>query len=71
MNVYKSASSEDLDNLAEADRFLVECLKIYRLRPRIDGMLYRARFDESFETLQKVRLSLSRCSGRNTDVLDE
>ena len=52
--MYRSAPIEDLDNLHTADRFLVECLKIHRLRPRVDGMLYRARFEESIVMLEEV-----------------
>lgn len=57
--MYRSAPIEDLDNLHTADRFLVECLKIHRLRPRVDGMLYRARFEESIVMLEDVSRLIS------------
>lgn len=55
LNVYRNTTVEELDTLHAADRFLVECLKIYRLRPRVDGMLFRARFEENIVMLEGVR----------------
>ncbi len=52
MNKYKSYPPEELVTLEEADRMLVELLKIERLRPRIEAVLYRARFEEEISALE-------------------
>lgn len=38
--------------LHPADRFLVELLKIDRLEARVDGMLYRVKFQDTSETVR-------------------
>jgi len=53
LNVYKSAPPEELDFLAPADRFLIEISKIYRLKPRLKAMIYRAKFIESIEQIEE------------------
>jgi hypothetical protein len=52
LNVYKSSPPEELDFLAPADRFLIELSKIYRLKPRLKAMIYRAKFLENIEQLE-------------------
>jgi hypothetical protein len=37
-----------------ADRYLVELLKIYRVRDRVAGLLYRAKFEETIKGLEEV-----------------
>lgn len=44
---------EELDFLAPADRFLIEISKIYRLKPRLKAMIYRAKFLENIEQLEE------------------
>lgn len=54
LNVYRTAPLEELETLHQADRFLVECLKIYRLPGRVAGMLYRVSFEETISALEEV-----------------
>lgn len=42
--------------LHPADRLMVQLIKIPRLAPRIEGMLYRARFEERISMLEEVRI---------------
>lgn len=53
LNMHKSTPQEELDFLEPADRFLVELLKIDRLRPRLKAMLYRERFLENMSQLEE------------------
>lgn len=56
LNVYKNADDATLATLHPVDRFVVELIKIYRLEPRIKGMLYRARFEEISNAIENVSL---------------
>lgn len=53
LNVHKSTPQEDLDFLAPADRFLIELLKVYRLKPRLKSMIYREKFRETIVQLEE------------------
>jgi cytokinesis protein len=46
LNVYRNADAEELGGLHPSDRLMVQLIKIERLGPRLQGMLYRCRFDE-------------------------
>lgn len=51
---YKSIPQKELDFLEQADRFLIECLNMYRVGPRIKSMIYRENFLENIGTLETV-----------------
>ncbi|CEQ39622.1 SPOSA6832_01157, partial [Sporobolomyces salmonicolor] len=53
LNVHKSTPPEELDFLAPADRFLVELIKVYRLRPRLKAMIFREKFLEGVAHLEE------------------
>lgn len=46
LNVYRNATAEELAGLHPSDRLMVQLIKIDRLSPRLQGMLFRCRFDE-------------------------
>jgi cytokinesis protein len=46
LNVYRNADAEELAGLHPSDRLMVQLIKIDRLSPRLQGMLFRCRFDE-------------------------
>ncbi|ELU44993.1 RhoA GTPase effector DIA/Diaphanous [Rhizoctonia solani AG-1 IA] len=48
LNIYRNATMEELSELHPSDRLMVQLIKINRLGPRVDGMIYRARFEENF-----------------------
>ncbi|CAE6358045.1 unnamed protein product [Rhizoctonia solani] len=48
LNIYRNATMEELSELHPSDRLMVQLIKIERLSPRVDGMIYRARFEENF-----------------------
>ena len=52
LNAHRTASQETLTGLHPADRFLVELLKIDRLEARVDGMLYRVKFQDTAEIVR-------------------
>lgn len=54
LNVYRNAEPEELSDLHPADRLMVQLIKIDRLGPRLDGMLYRCNFEETIEVLDEV-----------------
>lgn len=54
LNVYRNAAPEELQVLHLSDRLMVQLIKIDRLGPRLEGMLYRAKFDEAFGLLDDV-----------------
>ncbi len=56
LNVYRNASPEELSELHLSDRLMVQLIKIDRLGPRIEGMAYRAKFDEACGILESVRV---------------
>ena len=54
LNVYRNAEPEELAGLHPSDRLMVQLIKIERLGPRIEGMLYRRKFDETWTLLDDV-----------------
>lgn len=54
LNVYRNSGPEELAGLHPADRLMVKLIQIDRLGPRIKGMLYKSRFDESYSSLDDV-----------------
>ena len=54
MSVYKDGPEEVLANLARADRFIVEAMKIYRYEQRLQFMYFYTTFDEKFNDLNNV-----------------
>jgi len=54
LNVYKNADASELENLHPADRLMVQLIKIKRLGPRIEGMLYKVTFDETWGLMDEV-----------------
>ena len=54
LNVYKNADAEELSTLHPSDRFMVRLIKIDRLGPRIEGMLYKITFDENWTLIDDV-----------------
>lgn len=55
LNVYRNAEAEELAGLHPSDRLMVQLIKIDRLGPRIEGMLYRRKFDDTWSLLDDVR----------------
>jgi cytokinesis protein len=55
LNIFRNAHPEELEGLHLSDRLMVQLIKIDRLGPRLEGMLYRAKFDETFGLLDDVR----------------
>lgn len=55
LNAYKDSSIDVLATLHPADRLMVNLLKVHRLKQRIDGMIYKERFDDMFEGVEQVR----------------
>ena len=51
---YKDAGPEVLITLHPADRLMVQLIKIERMGPRIEGMLYKAVFEEVYSILSEV-----------------
>lgn len=62
LNVYKNASAEELGELHMSDRLMVKLIQIDRLAPRIEGMLYKCKFDETFTLLEEVRIFVAYCA---------
>jgi cytokinesis protein len=58
LNVYRNAAPEELEALHLSDRLMVQLIKIDRLGPRLEGMVYRTKFEESFGLLEDVRGTL-------------
>ncbi|THG99732.1 hypothetical protein EW026_g2656 [Hermanssonia centrifuga] len=59
LNVYRNAEPEELAGLHPSDRLMVQLIKIERLGPRIEGMLYRRKFEESWSLLDDSARKLS------------
>lgn len=59
LSTYRGASEDVLQTLNRADRFMIALIDIYRLPSRIEGMLFRATFDENVTSLRR-RLSAIR-----------
>jgi cytokinesis protein len=56
LNVYRNSDPEELATLHLSDRLMVQLIKIDRLGPRLEGMLYKAKFEESFGLVDDVSL---------------
>ena len=56
LNVYRNSEIDELSGLHPADRLMVKLIQIDRLGPRIEGMLYKCGFDESWSLLDDVNL---------------
>lgn len=54
LNVYRNADAEELAGLHQSDRLMVKLIQIDRLGPRIEGMLYKCGFDETWALLDEV-----------------
>ncbi|KAG8899897.1 hypothetical protein FRB99_006387 [Tulasnella sp. 403] len=53
LNVYRNSSEEELQVLHPSDRLMVQLIKINRLAPRLDGMLYKVMFEEQASLLEE------------------
>lgn len=51
LNVYRNAEPEELAGLHASDRLMVKLIQIKRLGPRIEGMLYKCKFEEQWSLL--------------------
>ncbi|KAJ3504871.1 hypothetical protein NLJ89_g7714 [Agrocybe chaxingu] len=67
LNVYRNADTEELAGLHPSDRLMVQLIKIDRLGPRIEGMLYKVTFDERWALLDEGARKLS---DAGKDILD-
>jgi len=54
LNVYVNAEPEELAGLHPSDRLMVKLIQIKRLGPRIEGMLYKCGFRETWLLLDEV-----------------
>jgi hypothetical protein len=57
LNIYKNADADELLTLHPSDRLMVKLIQIDRLGPRVHGMLFKTRFQESWKLLEDVRFS--------------
>jgi cytokinesis protein len=55
LNIYRNSDPEELAGLHPSDRLMVKLIQIDRLGPRIEGMLYKSAFDETWSLLDDVR----------------
>lgn len=62
LNVYRNADPEELGGLHPSDRLMVQLIKIERLGPRLEGMLFKARFDEQITLWEENAKKLSDAS---------
>jgi cytokinesis protein len=62
LNVYRNAGEDELLSLHPSDRLMVKLIEIDRLAPRVNGMLFRTRFDESWKLLNDVRRRILKSS---------
>lgn len=53
LNVYRNAPPEELADLHPSDRLMVRLIQIDRLKQRIEGMLYKVAFDETWSLLDE------------------
>jgi len=67
LNVYRNADPAELAGLHPSDRLMVQLIKINRLSPRIEGMLYKVTFEDTWTLLDEGARKLSE-AGR--DLLD-
>ena len=54
LNIYRNASQEELSELHLSDRLMVQLIKIDRLGPRLAGMLYKCRFEDTVALQEQV-----------------
>ena len=54
LNTYRNSEPEELALLHPSDRLMVQLIKIDKLGPRIEGMLYKCSFDETWSLLHEV-----------------
>ncbi|KAH9830929.1 uncharacterized protein C8Q71DRAFT_716099 [Rhodofomes roseus] len=59
LNVYRHADPEELAGLHPSDRLMVQLIKLDRLAPRIEGMLYKCTFEETWSLLDDSARKLS------------
>lgn len=59
LNVYRNADAEELAGLHPSDRLMVKLIQIDRLAPRVEGMLYKVRFQEHWTLLDDSTRKLS------------
>lgn len=52
--MYRNAEPEELAGLHASDRLMVKLIQIERLGPRIEGMLYKCKFEEQWLLLDEV-----------------
>ncbi|KAF8212513.1 hypothetical protein K438DRAFT_1663494 [Mycena galopus ATCC 62051] len=62
LNVYRNADPEELSGLHPSDRLMVKLIQIERLGPRIEGMLYKCEFEESWTLLNESACKLAEAS---------
>ncbi|CAG8806298.1 10772_t:CDS:10, partial [Dentiscutata erythropus] len=62
LSVYKDGPEDMLENLARADRFFVEVMKIHRYEQRLKFMYFYVTFDEKFNDLEHSIVSISKAS---------
>ncbi|KAK7017567.1 putative RhoA GTPase effector DIA/Diaphanous [Favolaschia claudopus] len=56
LNIYRNADPEELAGLHPSDRLMVKLIQIERLGPRIEGMLYKCEFEETYTLLDEGAL---------------
>ncbi|KAJ7684827.1 hypothetical protein DFH06DRAFT_20524 [Mycena polygramma] len=62
LNVYRNADPEELLGLHPSDRLMVKLIQIDRLGPRIEGMLYKCDFEETWTLLDESARKLAEAS---------
>lgn len=62
LNVYRNAEPEEIAGLHPSDRLMVQLIKIERLAPRLQSMLFKARFDEQITLWEENAKKLSEAS---------
>ncbi|CAI2200639.1 3145_t:CDS:2, partial [Funneliformis geosporum] len=62
LSIYKDAPEDVLENLARADRFFVEVMKIHRYEQRLKYMYFYVTFKEQFDDLDRSVLSILNAS---------
>ncbi|KAM6500748.1 hypothetical protein JOM56_003762 [Amanita muscaria] len=59
LNVYVNADLEELAGLHPSDRLMVKLIQIKRLGPRVEGMLYKCGFSETWSLLDEAARKLA------------
>lgn len=62
LNSYRQTPLTELAHLEPADRFLVESLKVYRVRDRVSGLRYRAKFEEGIVKLEETAVQIHKAA---------